>query len=153
MTAKYTVPYKNQRRQAHSNAYNQPGHGHGGGMSTTGPEKRLSVRKAFDIKVGISTHHRIFVGLASNISDGGLFVATEEDLDTGDHVDVRFQIPGSDYVFQKRGEVCWIRPFDGSTSDNDALQGAGLRLVDLTDDERKMLNEFIGNNETLFFDT
>jgi len=116
-------------------------------------EKRRNSRSTFDIQIGISTHHRLFVGLMSNISTGGLFVATEETLEKGDRVEVRFQIPGSDHVFHKEAEVCWTRPYDDNNLDNSGRAGAGVRLVGLDDKEKRMLNAFIEVHEPIFFES
>ncbi len=109
-------------------------------------------RLGFDIQVGIATRHRLFVGLTANISSGGLFVATDETLVRGDQLEVRFRIPGSDHVFQKQAEVAWTRPLDESLSDAMQQSGAGVRLLDLTDEEKRMLNAFIEVHDPIFFD-
>lgn len=107
----------------------------------------------FDIQAGVATKHRLFVGLSSNISTGGLFVATDESLSQGDEIEVRFRIPGSEHVFHKRAEVAWIRPFDEANSDRHNQAGCGVRLLDLSDDEKRMLNAFIDVHDPIFFDT
>ena len=114
--------------------------------------QRQERRDVFDIQVGIATRHRIFVGLSANISSGGLFVATDQALERGDSIDVRFRIPGSDHVFQKKAEVAWTRPFDHNQTHRQAQAGAGVRLLDLTAEEQRMLNEFIDAHEPLFFE-
>ena len=119
----------------------------------SGANQRADKRRAFDLQVGIATKHRLFVGLTSNISTGGLFVATDEPLNCGDRVEVRFKIPGSEHVFHKAGEVVWTRPFDQNQTDRQAQAGAGLKLIDLSDEERRILNAFIDAHDPLFFDT
>ena len=121
-------------------------------MTKQAKQTRGERRAAFDIQVGIATRHRIFVGLSANISSGGLFVATDEELHKGDTIDVRFRIPGSDHVFQKKAEVAWTRPFDHNQTHRQAQAGAGVRLLALTADEQRMLNEFIDAHEPLFFE-
>ena len=145
MSVKFKDPRKSGKGQAQvpSNGAGKPLNG----------EKRHDTRRTFDIQVGVSTDHRLFVGLMANISTGGLFVATDQQLQRGDHVEVKFQIPGSDHVFHKDAEVCWIRPYDDHNPDNSGRAGAGVRLVDLSDDERRMLNAFIEVHEPLFFES
>ncbi|MCO4763884.1 MAG: TIGR02266 family protein [Myxococcales bacterium] len=117
-----------------------------------GAEQRTERRSAFDIKIGVATRHQLFVGLSANISSGGLFVATDQELKRGDAIEVRFSIPGSEHVFQKKAEVAWTRPFDQNHSDRQAQAGAGVRLLDLTNDEKQMLNAFIQAHDPMFFD-
>lgn len=115
-------------------------------------DRRELARKAFDIQVGIATDHRLFVGLVSNISAGGLFIATDEHLRKGDQVEVRFSIPGHNHVFDKQATVMWTRPLsEGSNQRTKA--GAGVKFSDLTDEETKMLNAFLQIHEPIFFDT
>ncbi|MBI5608708.1 MAG: TIGR02266 family protein, partial [Deltaproteobacteria bacterium] len=115
-------------------------------------DRRELARKAFDIQVGIATDHRLFVGLVSNISAGGLFIATDEHLRMGDQVEVRFSIPGHAHIFDKQATVMWTRPLsEGSNQRTKA--GAGVRFSDLTDEETKMLNAFLQIHEPIFFDT
>ncbi len=145
MSAKYRVPRNNS-----NSGQRTPGNG---AVTPSNGEKRRDSRHSFDIKIGVASHHRLFVGLMANISTGGLFVATEEHLQRGEKVEVRFQIPGSDHVFHKEAEVCWTRPYDDHNLDNSARAGAGVRLVDLDDEEKRMLNAFIEVHEPLFFET
>ncbi len=145
MSAKFRVPHKQSKSKNSS-----PGNG---AVSGNNGEKRRTSRSSFDIKIGVSTHHRLFIGLMANISTGGLFVATEEHLEPGDRVEVRFQIPGSDHVFHKEAEVCWTRPYDDNNLDNSARAGAGVRLVGLNDEERSMLNAFIDVHEPIFYES
>lgn len=128
---------------------------HNGAAKTNGvaQDQRSGRRQTtFEVQIGVATRHRLFVGLTSNISSGGLFVATDEQLARGDEIEVRFRIPGSDYVFHKRAEVAWTRPFDETMTDANQQAGAGVRLLDLNEDEKRMLNAFIDVHEPLFFE-
>jgi uncharacterized protein (TIGR02266 family) len=107
-------------------------------------------RRQYDIQVGVTSDHRLFVGLSANISAGGLFIATDEHLKKGDKLDVKFSIPGSDHVFQKRATVCWTRPFGDDGERNRA--GAGVKLEELSDDETRILNAFLKVSDPIFFD-
>lgn len=123
------------------------------GSAKGGRDHRTAPRvPTFELQVGIATKHRLFVGLTSNISSGGIFVTTDEALECGDEIEVRFRIPGSDHVFHKRAQVAWTRPFDEFNAASQAQAGAGVRLIDLSDEERRMLNAFIDVHDPLFFD-
>ncbi len=116
-----------------------------------GEHRRTSKRTKFDIEVGIATRHRLFVGLTDNISTGGLFIATDEELKRGDRIEVRFNIPGNEHTFHKQAEVAWTRPYDELGNDRNSQAGAGLKLLDLSDTEKRLLNGFIAEHEPLFF--
>lgn len=122
------------------------------GRTATGAERRDGDRRRFEVAVGVSTDHRLFVGLVSNISAGGLFISTEEPMAKGDKVEVRFSIPGSSHVFEKHATVCWIRPLE-ATGDSVTGAGAGVRFDDLTDEEQRLLNSFLQHCEPIFYDT
>jgi uncharacterized protein (TIGR02266 family) len=113
--------------------------------------RRWGPRAQFDIKVGVESAHRMFVGLVDNISTGGLFIATEQELKVGDKIEVKFTIPGSEHNFDKKAEVMWVRPYADVDTDRNAAVGAGVRLLELTDDEKLLLNGFIDQRDPMFF--
>ncbi len=113
-------------------------------------DRRETLRKHFDIQVGVASDHKLFVGLMANISAGGLFIATDEHLRKGDKIEVRFSIPGSDHVFHKHATVCWTRPFDAEGHHTRA--GAGVKLDDLSDEEQRILNAFLKIHDSIFYD-
>ena len=113
---------------------------------------RASSRVHYDIQIGVATDHRLFVGLVSDISAGGLFIATDEPLKRGDKVDVRFSIPGTPHVFHKKATVRWTRPVDAD-GESRTRAGAGVQFEDLSEEERKLLNAFLNVQEPIFFDT
>lgn len=125
-----------------------PAHGF---PAASNSDRRDYGRCGFDIRVGVASDHRLFVGLTQNISAGGLFIATEEPLKRGDKVDVRFSVPGSPYIFEKKATVCWTRPVDGDGGDHRTHAGAGVSFDHLTDEEQKILNAFLQVHDAIFF--
>jgi len=113
--------------------------------------RRERRRHRFELEVGVSSPHRFYTGLVRNISAGGLFIQTEADLSTGDEVDVRFTIPGSSHVFEKKAQVRWIRPHDPYGADS-TLTGVGVKFLELSDEEAKLLNAFIRDHDAIFYD-
>lgn len=114
-------------------------------------DRRDTLRLRYDIQVGVTSSHRLFVGLSSNISAGGLFIATEEDLHKGDMIDVRFSVPGSPHVFEKKATVQWTRPMDADAEHRTHV-GAGVKLMDLSEEEQRILNAFLKVHDPIFFD-
>lgn len=119
--------------------------------STNNSERRDGGRQGYDIQVGVATDHRLFVGLAANISTGGLFIASDEPFKKGDKVEVRFSIPGANHVFHKQATVCWTRPFD-SDGHGHSKAGAGVRFEDLSEEEARILDAFLKVHEPIFYD-
>jgi len=120
-------------------------------LDKRGTDRVDTSEQRFDIRVGVASDHRLFVGLTWNISAGGLFIATEEPLKRGDRVDVRFSVPGSNYVFQKKATVCWTRPIDAEGGGH-SRSGAGVQFDSLTDEEQKILNAFLQVHDAIFYD-
>jgi uncharacterized protein (TIGR02266 family) len=118
--------------------------------ASNGSERRETRRQGYDLQVGVASDHRLFVGLAHNISEGGLFIATDEPMKKGDRVEVRFSIPGSDHVFEKQAVVRWIRPIE--VGDENGKAGVGVQFEGLTDDETKILNAFLNVRDPIFYD-
>lgn len=116
-----------------------------------GNERREKHRAGYDIQVGVASDHKLFVGLTANISTGGLFIATDEPFKKGDHVEVRFSIPGAEHVFHKNATVCWTRPFDADGHGR-TRAGAGVRFDDLSEEESRILNAFLKVHEPIFYD-
>lgn len=119
--------------------------------ATATGEQRYSSRRGYDIQVGVASDHRLFVGLTSNISTGGLFIATDEPVKKGDNVEVRFSIPGANHVFQKTATVCWTRPFDNDGTSR-TKAGCGVQFNDLSEEEARILNAFLAVHEPIFYD-
>ncbi len=118
---------------------------------SSGSERRDTSRQGYDIQVGVATDHRLFVGLTSNISTGGLFIASDEPFKKGDKVEVRFSIPGASHVFHKHAVVCWTRPFDADGHGR-TKAGAGVKFEDLTDEEARILDAFLKVHDPIFYD-
>lgn len=116
----------------------------------SGAERREARRQAFDLQVGVSSEHRLFVGLAHNISEGGLFIATDEHFKRGDRIEVRFSLPGTDHVFEKQAVVRWIRPIE--SGEENGMAGVGVQFEGLTDEETKLLNAFLNVRDPIFYD-
>jgi type IV pilus assembly protein PilZ len=73
----------------------------------------------------------------TNISEFGIFVRTQDPLEVGTRLILRFHPPGSDEPFVLHGQVQWVNAVR-MLSDN-PNPGMGIRFVDLTSDARERL--------------
>lgn len=110
--------------------------------------RRASDRKRVRVAVTMSSDSNLYVGFADNMSEGGLFVATHELLPIGETIDLEFEIPGEDDFVKVAAEVCWHRAVSDVV--NGLLPGFGARFVDLDDDDRARLEEFLETREPIF---
>jgi type IV pilus assembly protein PilZ len=73
----------------------------------------------------------------ANISEFGIFVRTQEPLEVGTRLILRFVTPGSDEPFVLTGQVQWVNAVR-MLADN-PNPGMGIRFVDLTSEARERL--------------
>jgi uncharacterized protein (TIGR02266 family) len=64
---------------------------------------------------------------ATTLGAGGLFVQTDRPLPRGTCVELRFRLPGRDWVHKIQGRVSWCRPPSESGS---YASGMGIQFTD-----------------------
>ena len=80
------------------------------------------------VKVDIRSGSRAFSETATTLGAGGLFVETDDPLPLGAMMDLRFQLSGSERIFEIRGRVVWSTPRD--TANVNASRGMGIEFTD-----------------------
>ncbi len=113
-------------------------------------ERRVFSRKEFEVKVDFFSSNTFFTGFTENISEGGLFIATEAPFEIGDELEVVLSLMGKEATAYKV-VVRWIRP-PGAIGGLPA--GMGVQFINLPEAETEKLQTFIdsGVKDTLFFD-
>jgi uncharacterized protein (TIGR02266 family) len=107
----------------------------------------------FDLDVTFQSHHNFYTGFTENVSSGGLFVATTEMHPIGSRFRIRFSLPEREQPVEVLAEVRWQRlEMAGTAESHDAAPGMGLRFIDLSEDDREAIQEFIRRRATLFYD-
>ena len=113
-------------------------------MESTGDEKK---RKPLLTRVFLPTADNKYVGSAytmfsENISSDGLFIATHMKLKVYDKIKVELKVPVNDslYELSTEVEIRWIRK---ANSRKNVLPGVGCQFLDLTDEDKEILNIFI----------
>jgi uncharacterized protein (TIGR02266 family) len=99
-------------------------------------------------QVDLTSDSNVFTGFSTNLSEGGLFVATHNLLPVGTPVDLTFTLPGNTRV-SVRGEVRWTREIDDRVPD--VFPGVGVRFVELTPQASEALHRFVTEREPLFY--
>jgi type IV pilus assembly protein PilZ len=77
----------------------------------------------------------------ANISEFGIFVRTQEPLEVGTVLILRFATPGSEEPFVLTGQVQWVNAVR-MLSDN-PNPGMGIRFIDLTAEARSRLIDVV----------
>ena len=120
------------------------------GCEEAGMENRTSKRVAVAVDVSFHTEHNFFMGLTENLSEGGLFVATYDDIPIGTELQVQLNLPGSDTISAK-GVIRWVRQYSRFTSD--LAPGVGLELVDLEEGDQAVIHEFLSQRDPIYYET
>jgi uncharacterized protein (TIGR02266 family) len=112
-------------------------------------ERRSSPRVAVEVDVSLHTRHNFYAGLTRDLSEGGLFIATIENIPVGTLLDLRVTVPDHGTI-RAKGEVRWVREYNDFNQDFDP--GVGVQFVDLRETDRQTIEHFIRRREPLFYD-
>jgi uncharacterized protein (TIGR02266 family) len=105
-------------------------------------ERRSSERIPIETDVALGGQGRVQVGVAHDVSTGGIFVSAYAPMPVGARVSLRFRLPTGQVV--ATGAVRWIR--EGRPGQ---LAGMGIELVELGEVDRGVLQRFCGNRPRL----
>ncbi|HTS79462.1 MAG TPA: TIGR02266 family protein [Myxococcaceae bacterium] len=121
-----------------------------GRMSAVSPSGsgRSSTRVPLQTQVDLTSDSNVFTGFSTNLSEGGVFVATLKALPVGTPVDLTFSLPGKARI-AVHGEVRWTREIDDRAPD--VFPGVGVRFVDLSPEAAQALHRFVAEREPLFY--
>ena len=106
-------------------------------------------RAQLAVKVGMEHGNSFFTGFSGNVSSGGLFVATHQLLDIGSQLELFFEMPDGHEVGVV-GEVRWRREYNADATDQPP--GMGVRFLNLGYDDQILIDRYIGNHETIFYE-
>ena len=101
-------------------------------------DKRASVRVPLALKVNFESYGEIRECLMTNMSLGGVFIATTSPLPIGTPLLVRLQIDESGEHLELNGEVATL---DVSADLSREQRGMGIRFVNLSEEQRKQVSE------------
>ncbi|HLV67970.1 MAG TPA: TIGR02266 family protein [Polyangiaceae bacterium] len=104
-------------------------------------ERRSAERIDVTWSVDCETGDTFLYADITNISELGIFVRTNEPLEIGTRLTLRFMPPGSGDAFVAVGQVQWVNPVR-MLADN-PNPGMGIRFVDLTREARERLLDLV----------
>jgi uncharacterized protein (TIGR02266 family) len=96
--------------------------------------------------VGFESDSSTFSGVTSDISEGGVFVATHTLPPIGCEIDLRFSLPSGPEL-HARGVVRWLR--DSHDADS-APPGIGVQFSALAEHELTLIRAFVDECEPAF---
>ncbi|MFH1018281.1 MAG: TIGR02266 family protein [Pseudomonadota bacterium] len=111
-----------------------------------GSERRQHPRIMVRVLVDFESSDAYFYDYSNNLSEGGIFIATDRILPMDTPVTLRFTLPNIDRVFQANGKVAWV--FEPSAGDEgpptDVLgKGMGVQFHDMDEKDRKLVRDYI----------
>jgi uncharacterized protein (TIGR02266 family) len=107
-----------------------------------------SPRVRMQAVVDLLSDSNFFHGFSTNISEGGLFIATVELLPPGTEIDLHFSLPGGNKV-EAKGVVRWTREVNGHNPD--VFPGVGVQFTELPSDAATAIREFVSERDPIFF--
>lgn len=108
-----------------------------GEKESNSDNRRFSDRMDVAWEVDCKTEETFLYACIRNISDLGIFVATQEPLEIGTELTLRFSPPQSNLSFDLKGAVQWVNPVKVLAKNRNP--GMGISFVDITRDQRKRL--------------
>ena len=117
----------------------------------TGAENRGDSRVALGVRVDLRSQNTFFTGFSENISEGGLFIATEAPYHVGEELDVELSMMGDGIPLKQKVVVRWVRPLEAAGG---LPAGMGVQFLSLTEHDREMLQKFVDSRikDTLFYE-
>lgn len=100
------------------------------------PRRQLP-RRRFEVSIDLHSRSNFYTGITENISEGGIFIATEERLPLGTRVDLAFSLPGGEEI-RTHGVVRWIREPSGQLAG-----GMGLGFEEVSEEAYLAIREFL----------
>jgi uncharacterized protein (TIGR02266 family) len=108
-------------------------------------EHRAHPRVSLSVAIGLESESHFFSGLSGDISEGGVFVQTYQNLPVGSDVEVHFALPDGELT--ARGQVRWHRDHSDSSP-----PGVGIAFEELDDEERGLIQSFCERRAPLYYD-
>ena len=138
-------------REAHATEEAAAGGVHAAMPPPPGGERPLSDRTQPRVRmqtaIDLRSASNFFTGFSTNLSAGGVFVATPQVLPRGTPVDLAFSLEGR--TLHAHGVVRWSRAV--SSEAPELLPGLGVQFVDLPEAAAQDISRFVAQREPLFF--
>ncbi len=108
-------------------------------------DRRAQARAPFRVEVTLSSTHNFYTGIANDIGEGGIFVATPNPPEPGTIVSLQLSLPRLPEPVTIQGEVRWIRSGGGPA-------GCGIRWLSLPPHVAEAIHRFVEQRTSLFFE-
>ncbi|MCB0271963.1 MAG: TIGR02266 family protein [Bdellovibrionales bacterium] len=101
-------------------------------------DKRISTRLPIKFQVDFHSDGHFLIEYATNISEHGIFIQTNQPLKKGTVLELEFLIPDSNQKVKAIGKVVWVNPYR-KNSEKNYNPGMGVQFENLSDIDRETL--------------
>jgi uncharacterized protein (TIGR02266 family) len=108
-------------------------------------QRRNHSRFQVDLELTLQSESTIWMGQASNVSDGGVFIATQELKPIGTEIEITLKLPGNMLPVWAVGVVCWIRETSALA---DAPLGMGIQFRLIADDALRRIRDYVRERQS-----
>jgi len=77
----------------------------------------------------------------SNVSRGGIFLATRNPLPVGTQLNLRFSLPSGEGTIETTGQVVWVNEY--KAGGKNLNPGMGIEFLDLDERDRESINGLV----------
>jgi len=106
--------------------------------------RQRAARVPLEVEVSIQSEHNFYSGVANNISEGGLFIATMVPPPVGAEIGFELVLGGERFLVM--AVVCWVR--DEGASSPDVPPGCGVRWLQIEDGMLDSIQRFVSVRQT-----
>ena len=117
---------------------------------TSPADRRIEPRYAVAVTVTLESEHNFYTGLTSDLSGGGLFVATHLIRPVGERIQLRLTLPTYHEPIDAVTEVRWVRAMAMVGGGGEA--GMGLKFLQLEPQAKEAIKAFLKQRDSLFID-
>lgn len=109
---------------------------------------RASSRVRMQAMINRSSDSNFYTGFATDIGEGGIFLATVQTVPRGTSVDLDVTLPGA-RPMKVSGVVHWTREVNDKTPE--LMPGLGVKFTHLPPEVASAISDFVATREPLFF--
>jgi uncharacterized protein (TIGR02266 family) len=99
-------------------------------------------------QIDLASDSNFFTGFSTNVSEGGLFIATVTPVAQGTPVELTFSLPGGGKI-SAQGVVAWTREINDRTPE--IFPGVGVQFTGLAPDAAQAIKQFVASREPMFY--
>jgi uncharacterized protein (TIGR02266 family) len=110
----------------------------------------MRIELSFQLDLTEESAHNFYTGFTDNISEGGIFIATQHLLDIGTQIKFPLSLPGMEVPELVEGTVKWVRREEYIA--HQTPTGLGIQFNWISNDLKRRIDDYIQRRESIFYD-